>query len=266
MIDEEIGGYGRVSGIGDLYDHTPVYGVRQDVAFYVDAARAAAGPVLEVGCGTGRVLIPTARAGATITGIDLAFSMLDRCAARVAQEPEDVRARITLERADMRGFDLGRRYALATIPFRPLQHLVAVDDQLECLRSIRRHLEPGGRLVFDVFNPDPARLLVPDEQEAEDTPPTPLGGGRSFRRTVRVVEVHRVEQWNLVDIAYYVTEPEGTEGRHVLRFPMRWFVPAELVHLLARAGFRIDQLYGNFDRSPLVDTSPEIIVVATAEE
>src|SRR5215471_20798239 len=113
----------------ELYDHVTTYTERRDVRFYVDEAVAAQGMVLEIGCGTGRVLLPTARAGVEIVGLDASPAMLAICGDRIAREPADVRARVTLIEGDMRAFDLEARFALVTIPFRPFQHLVSADDQ-----------------------------------------------------------------------------------------------------------------------------------------
>ena len=101
-------GYEEYAFIADLYDHVGLYRDRPDVAFFVEAATAAGSPVLEVGCGTGRVLIPTARAGIDIVGLDLSPHMLAVCRQRLQTESEAVRARVRLVEADMRDFDLGR--------------------------------------------------------------------------------------------------------------------------------------------------------------
>jgi SAM-dependent methyltransferase len=251
-----------LADIGMYYDNVHLYETRPDVAFYVSEGRAAGGNVLEIGCGTGRVLIATARAGVSTTGVDRSKQMLLRCRENLAREPAPVRDRVQLVDGDMRSFDLGRTFDCVTIPFRPLQHLVDVSDQLACLSAVRRHLAPGGRFVFDVFNPDPRKLAAPSDEEVEDTPPTPLPDGRSFRRTSRVPAVHRAEQWSDVELAYYVTYPSGQTERVAQRFPMRWYTRWELEHLLARTGFAIRQVYGDFDRQPFSDDSAEIIVVA----
>src|SRR5512141_2280855 len=96
----------------EFYDYVVPYQTREDVAFFVEAAQASGGPVLEVGCGTGRVLIPTARAGSTIYGIDLSPYMLDVCERRVEQESEKVQGCVQLDLADMRDFDLGQTFKL----------------------------------------------------------------------------------------------------------------------------------------------------------
>ena len=100
-------GYQDYAFIADLYDYVVPYAERSDVDFFVEAARAAGGAVLEVGCGTGRVLIPTARAGVSITGLDASAHMLAVCRERLAAEPREVQERVTLVQGDMRDFALG---------------------------------------------------------------------------------------------------------------------------------------------------------------
>jgi SAM-dependent methyltransferase len=257
--------YDSLENLGVLYDNVGAYNERADVAFYVEEATRANGKILELASGTGRVLIPIARAGNEITGVELSRGMLARCRQRVAAEPDAVRARITLVEGDMRDFALEERFALAIMPFRPMQHLLSIEDQLSCLDAIRRHLVPGGRLIFDVFNPDLARIGSPTTAEWEDTPETPLPDGSTFRRGGRMVAVHRVDQINEVELIYYITLPDGKTERRVHAFAMRWFMRLELEHLIARAGFMLDSIYGNFDRSALSDGSPEMIVVAKAK-
>src|SRR3982751_3148243 len=179
--------YDSLEDLGLLYDHVGGYNERGDIGVYVEEAARVDGPILEVASGTGRVLIPIARTGKRIVGVERSRQMLDRCREKVAAERPAVRDRITLHEADMRDFDAGEKFALAIIPFRPLQHLTSIDDQLSCLDAIRRHLLPGGRLIFDVFNPDLARIAAASTEEFDDTPDTPLPDGSFFRRAGRLV-------------------------------------------------------------------------------
>ena len=118
---DEAGGYADYAFVAELYDYVPPYEGRSDVNFFVEAALENGGPVLEVGCGTGRVLIPTARAGVEITGLDLSEHMLAICRERLREEPAEVQERARLVEGDMRDFELGRTLALATNPYRPFQ-------------------------------------------------------------------------------------------------------------------------------------------------
>src|SRR5688500_3666244 len=124
----------------ELYDHVGPYRNRNDVQFYVDMAKEQGGRVLEIGCGTGRVLIPTAQAGIEITGLDSSRSMLDVLRKNLSREAKDVQARVHFEMGDMRYFDLDEQFDLITIPFRPFQHMLTVEDQMACLRQVRKHL------------------------------------------------------------------------------------------------------------------------------
>jgi SAM-dependent methyltransferase len=251
-----------VEGISELYDSVTLYRNRPDVDFYVEEARAYGGKILELGSGTGRVLIPVARLGKQITGVDSSPRMLAQCQIRLDQEPPDVRDRVSLVQADMRELDLSDRFSLAMIPFRPFQHLIAVSHQIAALQAIHRHLEPGGRLVFDVFNPNIGYLLEDRRDEREDTAEVELPHNRSFRRTARVAAVHIVDQYSEAELIYYVRESDGTTQRFVHGFSMRWYWLYEVEHLLARCGFRLGAVFGDFNRSPLTDVSPEMIFIA----
>jgi SAM-dependent methyltransferase len=257
-------GYEDYAFIADLYDHVVPYRDRPDVGFLVETARNAGGPVLEIGCGTGRVLIPTARAGVDISGIDLSPHMLAICRRRLADEPEPVRNRVQLFQADMRNFDLGQRFTLATIPFRPFQHLLTVADELSCLASIHRHLLDDGTLILDVFNPS-LDLLVnrPIGEEFGEEPPFSMPDGRTVTRCHKTVPHDRFNQVTQFELVYHVTHPDGRQEDLVHAFPLRYLFRFEAEHLFARAGFEVEHLYAGYDRSPYGSTYPgELLFVA----
>lgn len=247
----QAGGYDEYAFVAQFYDHVVPYRDRQDVAFFVEAAIQAGGPVLEVGCGTGRVLIPTARAGVEIAGLDLSAHMLDICRTRLRDEPEEVRAKVQLVRADMRDFELGQTFKLVTVPFRPFQHLTTVDDQLACLRTLHRHLVPGGKLILDIFNPSLPSLVADNlGQEIGDEPEFTMPDGRRVLRWHRVVERDLFNQINHVELIYYVTHSDGRQERLAHAFPMRYLFRFEAEHLLARCGFELENAYADYDKSP----------------
>ena len=250
--------------IAELYDHVIPYRDRGDVAFFVEAAQASGGPVLEVGCGTGRVLLPTARAGISIVGLDSSPSMLAICRRRVEAEPEAVRSRVELVAGDMRDFKLGRRFALATIPFRPFQHLLTLADQLACLNTIRSHLLPGGKLILDLFNPSLEALAQQTVGEIVGSEPEfSMPDGRRIIRHHRFTARDRFNQINDVELLYDTKYPDGREERLVHAFRMRYLFRFEAEHLLLRAGFAIDALYADYDRSAYGSKYPgELIFVA----
>jgi len=259
------------SGV-DWYDHTarfydafPAYATRPDVGFYVEEAKDSGGPVLELGCGTGRILIPTARAGLEVTGLDLSQEMLTHCRGHLEGEAPEVRERVTLQVGDMRDFSLGSRFALVTMPFRAFQHLLTVEEQLACLKCIREHLAERGRLAFDVFNPSlPALVDDARMEEHPDGEPLTMPTGERVQRKVRIPIYDPFEQTQDVEFVYEVTHTDGRQERLVDRFPMRYIFRFELEHLLVRAGFSMQALYADFDHSPFGSTYPgELIVIAT---
>lgn len=258
------GGYEEYAFIADLYDYVVPYANRPDVAFFVEAARQSVGPVLEVGCGTGRVLIPTARAGIQIVGLDMSLPMLDVCRGRLLQEPQEVQARVQLVEADMRDFELGQLFRLVTIPFRPFQHLTTVADQLSCLGSIRRHLVEGGWFILDIFNPSLEYLTSDDVGvEGGEEPGFTTPDGRQVVRRHKVVSRDRFNQVNDLELIYYVTHPDGEEERLVHSFQMRYLFRYEAEHLLVRSGFEIKHVYADFDKSAYGTKYPgELIFVA----
>ena len=263
-LARDAGGYEEYAFVADLYDYVVPYRSRPDVAFFVDAAREAGSPVLEVGCGTGRVLIPTARAGVEIVGLDASAPMLDVCRSRLGDEPALVQSRVQLVQADMRRFDLDRVFTLVTIPFRPFQHLLSVEEQLACLGSIRKHLANGATLILDLFNPSLDALVdQPAGLEYGDEPEFIMPDGRRVTRRHRLIAHDRAAQSNHVELIYYVTHPDGREERLVHAFSMRYLFRFEAEHLLARAGFEVEHVYAGYDRTPYGSTYPgELIFVA----
>lgn len=256
--------YDEYAFIADLYDHVALYRDRLDIGFYVEAAKAAGSPVLEIGCGTGRVLIPTARAGIDIAGLDVSPRMLAVCRQRLQDEPEPVQNRVQLVHADMRHFDLGRAFTLATIPFRPFQHLLTMEDQLACLGTIRRHLVDDGAVILDLFNPSLDALVnTPVGEEFGEEPEFVTPDGRRVIRRHKNVARDRFKQITHVELVYDVTHPDGRRERLVHAFPMRYLFRFEAEHLLARAGFAVEHLYAGYDKSSYGSTYPgELIFVA----
>lgn len=250
--------------MAEFYDYVVPYCERQDVGFFVELARQTGGPALEIGCGTGRVLLPTAKAGIEITGLDSSPAMLAVCRRKLAEEPAEVQSRIELAEGDMRRFDFGRLFRLVTIPFRAFQHLIAVEDQLACLGAIHHHLAPSGRLALDVFNPSVPHLT--DERLLEELnrePPFTMPDGRKVLRRHHIVSRDLFNQTQQVELIYRVTYAGGREERLVHRFTLRYFFRFEVEHLLVRTGYQVEDVYADFDRSPFGSKDPgDLIFIA----
>jgi SAM-dependent methyltransferase len=258
------GTYDEYMFIAELYDYVVPYQGRPDVGFFVEAAKESGGPVLEVGCGTGRVLIPTARAGIEITGLDLSGDMLEVCRRKLEAEPQEVRSSVRLVQGDMRRFELAQTFRLVTLPFRPFQHLTTVEDQLACLGCIRRALAEGGKLILDIFNPSMEALIKMNfGEEVGEEPEFSMPDGRKVIRRSKIVSRDTANQINYVELIHYVTHPDGRKERLVQAFPMRYLFRFEAEHLLVRAGFEVEHLYADYDKSPYGSKYPgELIFVA----
>ena len=251
------------SFIADYYDESPVVRNRtKDVTFYCDAARDFGDPVLELGCGTGRITMALAQAGKRVTGLDLSERMLERAVQKRAALRVEARERVHLVQGDMTRFDLREKFRLIIIPFRPLQHLLEVRQQMDCLACVHKHLAPGGRLVLDVFQTDAERMHDPVHMREALVTEYRTPDGREVRITERLAAFHRAEQRNDVEMIFAVKHLGGKQERLVFAWPLRYFFRYEVEHLLARCGFRPIAEYGNFDRTPIADDSPEMIFLA----
>ena len=253
------------SFIADYYDASPmVTGRTQDVVFYKDAAREYGDPVLELGCGTGRITMALAEAGRRAMGLDISERMLERAIRKRSALRVEARERVHFVQGDMTQFQLGETFRLIIIPFRAFQHLLETKQQISCLEAIKKHLAPKGRLIVDFFQTDAARMHDPafqrDSLIAEYE--TPVHG--RVKVSERVAAFHRALQRNEAEMIFEIAHPDGRQERLVWSWSVRYFFRYEVEHLLARCGFRTTAVFGNFDKSALRDDSPEMIFVAEA--
>jgi SAM-dependent methyltransferase len=248
----------------EVYD--AVYADRDDLGFWrAMAVAAGGGPLLEIGCGTGRVLLALARAGFEGTGVDLSVTMIERARAKLQAEPPDVRGRVRVVVGDMTAFDLGRRFATIVSPFGGFQHLCTVGEQLACLACCRAHLRPRGTLVLDLFNPSPIPTDCLQDEPSDDEDPVTVvewTHSRRIRWWITVVGYRPAEQINACELVCEIVEADGSTRRMTDSFPLRYLFRYELEHLLVRAGFELVDLYGDYDRSPFAAESPGMIAVA----
>lgn len=204
--------------------------VRGDLPYWVERAHGVRGPVLEVACGSGRVLAPLLAAGVDADGLDADPDMLAGAAARLGAAATPGR----LQRADMRDFTLPRRYALVFIAFNSFLHNLTREDQLATLGACRAQLAPGGAFELCVFVPDPRKLLEYDGQE------------RSAFENHRDGATLRAWDANLADPVAQTTrvrrrielQRDGAPPEPgAMEFTLRWIWPREMELLLQLAGF-----------------------------
>jgi len=232
-----------------------------DIATYAGfAARLDPQDVLEVACGTGRLLLPLAAGGARVTGVDLSPAMLAIAREKVAAARLEDRVRLL--HGDMRTVDLAHRYGLVIVGLNSLMHLDSQAAQLAALANVARHLAPNGRLVVDLFNPE---VVLPDAQQE----------GQLFLHCLKILpdgthllhfqspRVDRASQ--VIDMTNYYDEmpPDGRVRRHMAPFSLRYLTVGELSLLVHQAGLAVEAVYGTYELDPFQNDSPRLIAVAT---
>lgn len=231
-----------------------------DLAAIADLAAEQGDPILELGCGTGRVLIPLAAAGHTVTGVDISPALLQQ--ARDKIEGANYASRITLYEADLRTFDLPTKtFAFAFCTSNTLMHLTTQADQLAVLRNAHHHLRSGGLLLIDLFNPDLPRLLaVNGLQELADQWTDPASGAQVLKWSVRTVDV--AEQLQETLFIYEEILPNNEVRHTVCLFTLRFLWRGEAELMLQLAGFTVEEVWGDFDGAPYTGESEHLILLA----
>ena len=212
--------------IAELYDPWS-RSVVEDVGFYVDEARRARPPIVELGVGTGRIAVPIAAEGIEVIGVDSSAGMLTVCEQRA--ELAGVRDQLDLRLGDLREPPVEERVELVVCPFRSFLHLESEQERRTALGAARELLVPGGRLAFDVF--------APGADDIEQT------HGRWLEREPGIYEraLWDREQRRLV-LSVRGAETEATMS-------LAWVSPDEWRALLLETGFEVEAHYGWFDRS-----------------
>ena len=232
-----------------------------DIATYAGfAARLDLQDVLEVACGTGRLLVPLAVTGARVTGVDLSPAMLAIAREKVAAAKLEDRVRLVQD--DMRSVDLAHRFGLVIVGLNSLMHMDTQSAQLEALKNAARHLAPDGRMVVDLFNPE---VVLPDAQQE----------GQLFLHCLKILpdgthllhfQSPRVDRpTQVIDMTNYYDEmpPDGRVRRHMAPFSLRYLTAGELRLLVQQAGLALEALYGTYELDPFQNDSPRLIAVAT---
>ena len=236
-----------------------------DVAFYEKLARETGGPVLELACGTGRIALPLAERGITITGVDISDGMLAVARRKAAGPTVAVRDRVTLVQQDMSELDVGGRFGLIFVPARSFQHLLTIDLQERTLTGCRRHLRTNGRLALHLF--DPRLDLLIDES----VPSPSLSGTDPATQRRYVGEMVRTRFDHLAQIRrdvwrYREMDRDGwVLAEDTREMALRWTYRWELRHLLRLCGFLVETEYSDFAGSDPVYGKELIIIARVAE-
>lgn len=238
-----------------LYDavHT---GTEGDVEFYLRLAEGASS-VLELGCGSGRVLVALASAGYDATGIEKDSDKLEAARTRALEAGVSVE----LVRTDMARFDLGRRFDRIFIPYTGIYCLLTPARVASALRCVAAHLAPEGLFAFDAYAADDFHTYM----RPEDHPDDQLEPVTTIEHAGERLEVLEKSRWNRkqqrVDATYlYVTE-DG-QIRHEQTIGHRYLLRRQLDPLLARAGLKLVAVQGDFEGAPYDPSDGSLVVIA----
>ena len=240
---------------------------RADVTFYRELARRrGADRVLELGAGTGRITVPLARDGRHVVALDQSAAMLGRLRDRIDRLAPAAAARITPVTGDLRTFSVGGRFPLVIAAFNVLEHLYTRGEVTACLQRVAAHLAPGGAFAFDVQLPDLGWLMRdPTKRWARTRFTDPTTGQAMYYSTNH--DYDPVSQIALIRLYYEpADDPPGRDARRpaavrVVKLSQRKFFPAELEALVAGAGFRLTDRYGDFSFRPLDGSAESQVLV-----
>lgn len=206
------------------------------IRWYLKWAGRVGGPVLELACGSGRMLVEFATAGYEVVGIDLSETMLDLAKERIGEQPKDVQARIRLYRRDMADFDLGEKFGLVMIGDNSLRELTSRVQLLACLRCVRCHLRRDGRLLVTERRFDPKLF---EEGKREYPWSEPVAHPETGEMVSRKVEIWLDDdgKWVRGMMTYRMVSNEGKERVEECRFEAPVMEVQDYLGLFKEAGF-----------------------------
>lgn len=241
--------------LAEFYD--ALYGWRiEDIVFYLEEACDHPGPLLEAGCGTGRITIPLAELVPEVYALDVSPAMLG-----ILQEKRDRHRGLLIHPmlGDFSTFQTEIRFGQIIVPFRAFLHLLDQPSQLAALVNFHRHLQPGGRLIIDFFSPD--YLMLSRKQSQSSLPEIQMEDGRLIR-SVDLVSYDHKQQHIHVARRIQTIHPEGLQTETQTSFCLRYLFRYEMELLLMLSGFQVEAVWGGFDRRPYDYHSGEIIFIA----
>ena len=224
-----------------------------DLEFYLCWMKKLNGPVLELACGTGRIVIPALEQGIDVTGIDIASDMLKQARAKA----KEFNVNPTLIQGDIRNFKLDRKFSLIYLPFNSIAHLYTIKDVEQCFRCVREHLTTDGRFIIDYFNPDLTYFI----RDSEEKFPVNSFQDDDTGARVTITESNRYDRATQINhIKWFKTI--GCINEEINTLSMRVFYPQELAGLFEFNGFEIVQKFGQFDETPFTSDSQTQIIVS----
>jgi SAM-dependent methyltransferase len=249
----------RYKAIAEYYDaeYAGLEILQQDVPFLLGQMPRRRQKILELATGTARAAVPLAQAGHRVVGIDNDPTMLKL--AKIKRDSVGIAPRdLALLRGNALNVRSGERFDWVICLFNTFLNFTSLKEQDRFLETVRAHMKPGGRYFMDVFNPD---LSLVARAETKDLNPVTFFVPALNRTVSRTADVRRdgVHQVQRITMRYRWFDPFGKEHRAQNHFNLTWMLPRELEILLDRHGLQIEHLWGNYDGSPVTESSPRLI-------
>lgn len=259
----------KIDPVVKYYDQTLVVTSSNDIAWFVDQAQAAGGPVLDLACGTGRIAIALAEAGLEVTAIDSSAGMLARFRDTLADQPEAVCSRITILQAEMHSFSVPGRFSVI-LCCDAFFHNLTVDHQMRCLDCVASHLLRGGLFIFNIPNPTVAFLshaASPEGQVFKKRNVYTLDNSTDAVLVEQSQDADLFEQTITTRLRFTRVDAdknpiETDESSWVTRFTFRH----EAIHLLYRCGFEVKSLTGDYRGAPVSESSQLVFIARLTEK
>jgi SAM-dependent methyltransferase len=226
---------------------------KADIPFYLRKVKRYGDPVLELGCGTGRIAIPLAEAGYKVTGLDASQPMLSEA----RRKSEAAGVQVEWIHADCRQFNLDKKFKIILFPFSGLAHLFDLESVEACFACVRRHMTEHGTFIIDYFNVGLEFLLRdPEKRYPSAEYPHPDGNGQ-----VVITENNRYDPVTQINHVKWYYNIEGHTDEVVEDLDMRIFYPQELDALLRYGGFAIDAKFGDYNEGGFQKESRRQLIV-----
>ncbi|WP_413176446.1 class I SAM-dependent DNA methyltransferase [Anabaena azotica] len=243
---------------GNLYDRFEEGSLyyleqQQDIPFWLDIAKEYGESILELACGTGRIAIVLAQHGFQVTGIDISNSMLEAARKKSSQ--------VEWKKADVRDFDLDKKFSLIIFPYNSLHHLLTTEEIEACFNCVKKHLHPTGKFVIDITNPSPQYLLelfVSKQRTISSIFQIDDGGEMVVATRTREYEADK----QILRLKRYYKFPHQTE-EVIEELKFRLYFPQEFKSVLRYNGFKSEKLYGDYSKNTFTSDSPQMIVLCS---
>jgi SAM-dependent methyltransferase len=249
------------------YDYALTHQIREDLPFYTAMAQLLSDPILELGSGTGRILIPLARLGLRMTGLDVSEGMLEVCRAKLSLESSEVQANVTLVKQDLLSPSITGPFRLILAPFHLFQLLGDESHLRAVLTTLSEKVEEGGHLVFDLFNPGYRELSsLSQESSSGEEPVVLMPMGMHMVRRHRLWNHDPKKQSFQAEIEHEITLPNHQKKTLTQSFGMKYYTLEQMKHILTDSGWKFEKVFGDFNRkSYQKTTSPEMIFLVRKE-